>query len=212
MTTTSHSAPASAPNLADFLEDAKGRLIPRRLVKEIDLERDELVRELVGKAIALHELLATFKRSTMDDIAAFLELSAERYGAKLAGEKGNVTLTSFDGRLKIIRATADQLVFDERLQIAKGLIDECIHEWIEGSRDEIRALVDQAFQVDKQGKVSAERVLGLRKLEIEHPKWRSAMQAISDSVQVASTRSYVRFYVRDDAGDYQPVNLDIAAL
>lgn len=202
----------NVPDLSDYMQDAKGRLIPRKLVKEIDLERDGLVRELVEKAIVLRDTIAAFKAYAMGDIAAFLELSAERYNAKLAGDKGNVTLTSFDGRFKIIRATADQLVFDERLQIAKGLIDECIHEWIKGSRDEIRVLVDQAFQVDKQGKVSADRVLGLRKLEIEHPKWARAMEAIGDSVQVAATRAYVRFYVRDDAGDYLPVNLDIAAL
>lgn len=212
MNTNIPSAQGSAPKLDDYMEDAKGRLIPRRLVKEIDVQRDELVRELVNKAQGVSEALTLFKRAAMGDIAAFLELSAERYGAKLEGEKGNVTLTSFDGRYKIIRATADQLTFDERLQTAKILIDECIGEWIEGSRDEIRVLVNQAFQVDKQGKVSAERVLGLRKLEIKHEKWKSAMQAIGDSVQVASTRSYVRFYERDDAGDYQPINLDIAAL
>ena len=38
--------------------------------------------------------------------------------------KGNVTLTSYDGKYKIQRAIAEYLHFDERLQVAKELIDD----------------------------------------------------------------------------------------
>ena len=60
----------------------------------------------------------------MNDVQAFVELSAEQYGAKLGGIKGNVTLTSYDGKYKIQRAIAEYLHFDERLQVAKELIDD----------------------------------------------------------------------------------------
>ena len=36
---------------------------------------------------------------------------------------------------------------------------------------------------------------------------------ISDSLRVSSTKPYIRFYERDDAtGEYQAINLDVAAL
>jgi len=201
------------PPEGDGLFDAKGRWVPRRLIKEVDLARDELVGELIERAREASTALAEFKERTMADIAAFVELSAEKYDVQIGGKKGNVTLLSFDGRYKIVRAMADRLVFDERLQAAKELVDECIREWTAGSRDEIRVLVEHAFQADRQGKISTERVLGLRRLEIESDRWREAMRAISDSVQVASTTAYVRFYERVGETDrYRPISLDVASV
>jgi len=59
----------------------------------------------------------------MDDVGAFIQLSAEKYEVKVGGNKGNVSLLSFDGRYKIVRQVAENITFDERLQAAKALID-----------------------------------------------------------------------------------------
>lgn len=190
--------------------DAKGRYVPRRLVKDVDIARHDLVLELVSRARTMSEQLAAFRRAADADIDAFVELSAEKYGAKPGRVKGNLSLTSFDGRYRVVRQVQDRLVFDERLQVAKELVDTCIHEWTEGTRPEIRALVEHAFQTDRAGKVSTERVLGLRRLEIDSPRWAEAMTAIADSVQVATSKAYLRFYER--IGDaYRPINLDLSA-
>jgi hypothetical protein len=124
-----------------------------------------------------------------------------------------MTFITFDGRLKISVAISDTLVFDERLQIAKGLIDECVQQWLVGARPEIAALINDAFQVDKAGNISTWRVLALRKLDITDETWVQAMRALNDSVQVQSSKSYVRFYRRvGDSERYEPVSLDFAAL
>lgn len=197
----------------DMMLDTKGRLVPRRLVRDVDLARDELVRELIEKAKAQSATLARLKREVLDSVQAFAELSAEQYGVQLGGDKGNITLLTYDGRYKVTRQIADLLVFDERLQVAKSLVDECINEWAVGAGDEIRALVTHAFQVDKAGKVSTERVLGLRKLDIDHDKWHSAMRAIGDSITVVSTSTYIRFYERvGDTETWQPISLDFASV
>ena len=154
-----------------------------------------------------------FRDDVMGDVAAFVQLSAEQYGAKVGGNKGNLTLTSYDGRFKVQRSIAETLVFDERLQAAKELIDECITEWTEGSRDELKALINDAFQVDKEGRINTGRVLSLRRLKINDDRWQRAMQAVSDSLQVAGSKAYLRIYVRRDGdGKYEPVSLDLAAL
>lgn len=196
-----------------MLTDSKGRLVPRRLVKDVDIARDSLVRELIGKARALSKVLAELKLTANADLQAFIELSAEQYGVTVGGAKGNVTLLSYDGSLKVTRQIADHLVFDERLQAAKELIDTCIRKWSAGSDDKILALVEHAFQVDRQGKVSTERVLGLRRLAIDDPTWQRAMTAISDSVQVASSKSYLRFYERvGDTDQWRAISLDLASV
>jgi hypothetical protein len=194
------------------MKDAQGRLVPVNLVKDVDKVRDTLVREIAGKALALRETMRVFRDDAMGDMATFVELSAEQYGAKVGGHKGNLTLTSYDGQFKIQRSIAETLVFDERLQAAKELIDECITEWTEGSRDELKALINDAFQVDKEGRINTGRVLSLRRLAIDDDRWRRAMQAVSDSLQVAGTKAYIRIYARREDGKYEAVSLDMAAL
>jgi hypothetical protein len=195
------------------MQDSQGRLIPVDLVKDIDRARDDLVREIVSKAKEVSRQVATFKAGAMADIEAFVDLSGEKYGLQLGGKKGNITLTSYDGRYKIIRAVSEYIVFDERLQVAKQLIDECINEWSNGSRSEIRALVGHAFKTDAEGKVSTARIMGLKRLDIRDEKWQRAMSAIGDSMQVAGSKSYVRIYERvDNSEQYRQIPLDAAAL
>lgn len=196
-----------------YWRDAKGNLTPEELVKDIDKERDALVQEWVEKAKALNTEISRFKGGVFGDIQAFVELSAEKYGAKLGGNKGNITLFSYDGKYKIQRAINDHLQFDERIQAAKALIDECLNEWSEGSRPELKTLIERAFNVDKEGNLNTGRILGLRRVEITDPRWLNAMQAISESVQVVSSKAYVRIYERvGDSDQYQPISLDVAGV
>lgn len=205
---------ATPPAVADetkYLEDAQGRLVPLKLISPIDLARDGLVKEIVAGARIQSFALGEFKARVFDDIAAFVELSAEKYGAHLGGSKGNVTLTSFDARYKVQRTIADSLVFDERLQAAKALIDDCIHEWGKTSRPEIMALVNDAFNIDKEGKINTGRVLSLRRLDIKDSKWLAAMQAITDSLRIAGSKAYFRVYERvESTGEYKAIPLDVA--
>jgi hypothetical protein len=195
-----------------FKMDAMGRLIPIKMIKEIDLSRDDLVEEIVGKAKNVSGVLNDFKGKALGDIEAFVALSAEKYGAKLGGRKGNVTLTSFDGKYRIIRAVSDLLEFDERLQAARALIDECIKEWTEDSRDEVLALIDSAFYPDRSGRVNAKRIMGLRRLKIDDEKWRRAMEALADSLQVTGSRTYLRIYERvGNTDEYRQIGLDVVA-
>lgn len=196
-----------------FRQDAKGHLVPEVLIKPIDLARDELVNELVGRAKAVSAQLAQLKSSAFGDIKAFVEMSAEQYKATIGGKKGNVTLLSFDGRFKIVHAVQDSIKFDERLQAARALIDECAVEWTQDARSEVRVLVNEAFRTDKAGEISTGRVLALRRLEIQDPRWQRAMQAISDAVQVVGSKSYIRVYERiGDSDQYAPIPLDIASI
>lgn len=195
-----------------YWKDAQGNLVPESKVKDIDKLRTDLVTRLCQMAEAQAGGLKEFKLTTMTEVAAFVALSLEEYGVKTGGTKGNVTLTTFDGQYKLVRQMADNIVFGEQLMAAKALIDACVHEWAQGANDNIRALVNHAFQTDKEGKINTGRVLGLRRLDIRDPQWQQAMQAIADSMQTQSTKPYVRFYKRDDAsGVYQPIVLDAAA-
>ncbi|WP_085593458.1 DUF3164 family protein [Thalassospira sp. MCCC 1A01428] len=196
----------------EYLEDAKGKLIPLSQVPDDHRMRDTLVREKIAKVMELQKHLRDFKLEAMADIQAFIQLSAEKYGVSVGGTKGNVTLTTVKGDMRMMRQVSENLAFDEKLLAAKALIDECIIEWSEGSRPEIQTLVQDAFQTDQQGKISTGRVLGLRRLQIADEKWKRAMEAISDSIHVQDTKAYVRFQRRTETGRWETIPLDLAAV
>lgn len=196
-----------------YMTNAQGHLVPVTTISQVDLCRDQLVMDIVSKAKELQKAMLAFKTQTMEDIAAFIGLSAEKYDAVLGGKKGNVTISSFDGKYRVVRSIAESITFDERLQIAKELIDKCILRWSEGSNPQIQALVQHAFQTDKTGKINTGRVLGLTRLDIRDPDWNNAMQAIRDAIQVVSSKEYVRIYEREgNSENFKQISLDIAGL
>ncbi|PHS48780.1 MAG: sulfate transporter [Marinobacter sp.] len=196
-----------------FRRNAQGHLVPIDKIKDIDRLRDDLVLNLIARVNKLHEQMSEFKAEVASEIDAFLELSAREYDTPYGGKKGNVTLRSFDGRYMVKRNIADREVFDERLQVAKELIDQCLHEWTADSRSEVQALVEHAFQTDKEGKVSLSRVLQLRQVNITDEKWQKAMHAIADARQVIGSAKHLNFYEREsEDGPYRHIPLDIAKL
>ncbi len=201
-----------AGDLKGYMRDAKGSLVPEDLVKPIDKHRNSLVLTIATQAEEISEKLKSIKMEWNREIEEFVSRVAKSYEVKLGGKKGNLSLVSYDGVFKVQIAIAERIVFDERLQIAKTQIDSCMKRWTKDSRSEIQVLINSAFDVDKQGNVNRERILGLRRLAITDEKWKKAMDIISDSIQVSSTKSYIRVYKRDEAGEYKQIPLDFASL
>ena len=200
----------SVPN--GMMLNPKGGFDPISTVEDIDIARDSTVIEVADMAKHLHAEMGAYKQKMLNEIKAFVDLSLEMYGVKQGGKKGNITLLSYDAKYKIQIAQQDNITFDERLQGAKELIDECVVEWSDGSDDKIKVLVNHAFEVDKEGNISTGRILSLRKLKIKDAKWKRAMEAISDSIQVVMTKEYIRVYERDGKGKYHQIALDFAGL
>ncbi|OAG72916.1 sulfate transporter [Gluconobacter japonicus] len=198
-------------NLDDYMKDSAGRFVPRANVKPEDLLQDELVKKLFERARAIRELMRQFREDADSDIRAFLDLLAEQYGAKKGGAKGNLTLSTYDGCERVTIAISDTITFGPELQIAKELVDSCLTRWTEGGNANIRAVVTDAFDVGKEGKLNVSKILGLRRLSIDDEEWKRAMQAITDAVKVNASRSYIRFHERASPdGAFIQVPLDIA--
>jgi len=196
-----------------YMQDHMGRLVPETIVKDVDKMRDQVVKEIVREAMELNESLAAFKRKAMDDVLAFVNLSAEKYSAKLGGAKGNISLTSFDGKYKVIRSINEYITFDERLEAAKALLDDCLKSWTSEASEDLRKLVNFAFEVDKTGHISIQRVMGLLRVDIKDETWMKAMEAIKESIQISGSKAYIRIYQRIGESDkYKQINLDLAAL
>ena len=193
----------------EMIENGAGRMVPRRQVRPEVLQEDDLVRDLVEKAETLHDAIVAFKNTAINDIEAHAALVAERYGVKLGGRRGGLRLHSFDQRLRVEVSVADTMTFGAELQAAKVLIDECLTEWTEGGNDNIRTVVMEAFEVGEGKKLRVDRILGLRRLNIDDAKWQRAMEAIADALRVERSKQYIRLYRRANAdAPFRQIALD----
>ena len=195
-----------------YKRNAVGHLVPIESIAEIDLARDQFVQEMVARAQEFSSKLQAFKATVTGDFQAFCDLSAEKWEVSLGGEKGNVSLKSFDGRFEVIREVNELLDFDERLHIAKAIVDECLVEWSAGLDTKIRTLIMSAFQVDSKGKVNTKRILGLRRYNFDDERWQRAMQAINEAIMVTGSCTYFRFYAADEQGKLGQVKLDFSGI
>ncbi|MEB4591363.1 DUF3164 family protein [Candidatus Thiothrix sp. Deng01] len=196
-----------------FRENALGHLVPVGQIREQDLLRDEVVCRVAAHAKRLNGELAEFKRGSLADIVDLVVVSAERYGAKVGGDKGNVTLSSFDGRFRLVRSMAAVITFTEELQAAKALIEACIERWSDGADARLKSLVMRAFKPNAQGELRTAAVLSLLRLEMQDDEWARAMGALRDSIQASGTTVYLNVYERVGAtGLYRHIPLDLAAV
>lgn len=198
-------------NGKQYMADAKGSLVPVEAVKPADKLEDETVRKIMDFARELSAQIGRFRGHTFTDLGEFDALLEQDYGAKGGGRKGNRTYQTFDGCQKVQVQVSDFIDFGPQLQIAKGLIDECLNEWAADSRPEIRAVVTRAFNTDKEGHINRSEIFMLLRLDIEDERWVKAMEAIRAAMRVTGSKTYIRFYERPalDA-EWKAVTIDIA--
>ena len=191
--------------------DAAGQPVPPKYINQVDKKRDALVERLNKVAVDLNKRLADFRVKVLDDVEKYLSDLETQYDVEARTREGNKMLSNFSNTLRMEVKINKFIEFDERLAIAKEIIDDCIRKWSQGADDKITVLVMDAFKVDKKGKIDRDRVLGLKKLNIKDKDWAKAMDIIYDSIVVVGARAYLRFSMKDESGRWQTIPLDIAA-
>lgn len=195
-----------------YMQDRKGRLVPVDQVSPHDLEMDAFVFSNIEAAKQLQQTMRDFKRRVFGDCHAFMALLDEKYNVKRGGVKGNVSFLSYDGKYQITLSVSDSLSFGPELQSAKSLIDECLNDWSAGADEKIKVIINDAFEVDREGQLNTGRILTLRRIKLDDERWNQAMEAISDSIVVTGTKPYINFRERDDDGKMKHISLDMASL
>ena len=195
----------------EYVGDGSGGWTPVSLIKPQHLLEDETVRKIVGFASELSAQVARFKEHTFDDIGALEAILAQEYETGIGGKKGNKTLMSVDRLFKVTVQVADHIDFGPELQVAKELVDQCLNEWSEDARDELRVIVTRAFNTDKTGQINRSEIFMLLRLDIEDPRWKRAMNAIRDAMRIVGSKTYVRCYRRETFdGPWQAITIDLA--
>lgn len=189
--------------------DAQGRAIPVSVIKSEMLKQDTVVNNTLDRVIRLQKRIIADKIKLYAEIESYLEFIAKKSGMEW---KGNAAFTSFDGKYKIDIRFKERIEFGLELQLAKQKIDDCIRAWTTDSNVNLRAIINEAFQVNKKGEIAKFRILALRKYNIKDPIWKEAMELIDQAIQVVATKQYVSFYARDEHGEYKMIVLNFTAL
>jgi hypothetical protein len=192
----------SKPTTAKVLVDSQGREFPTSIIDRELVKRDALVSRIAERAMKLQERILTDKRKMVDDLA-------RRNGLKW---RGNAELVNFDESMKVEVRYRERIQFGVELQLAKQKIDECLKDWTSESNANLRAIITEAFQVDKKGEIAKHRILALRRYNIQDTTWKEAMGLIDKAIQVTSTKQYLAFYRREPNGSYEQVVLNFTAL
>ncbi len=180
--------------------------------------KDALIHEQVYRMIdfakGLGAEIARFKAHTFADIDALDAMLAQEYGVTRKGAKGNRSFTSADGRYRVsIKINTPEVVGPELLQ-AKALIDEIVVEKGADADPVLAALVAQAFDVGKQGRVNTDMLRRLKKMEIDDPRWPRIQKAIGDAITDGVSKAYITFHEWQGgtAGGWRMIPVDMAAI
>lgn len=190
-----------------YWRNTAGHLVPAELVAEIDAFRNDTVMEIAQEIEEESRRLSAKKAKWMSDVLTFIQLSGEKYGVEVGGQKGNTTISSYDGAYRVQIAVQTRVVFDERLRLAQQLLEEYFQELTNDIPPEIRVFVQEGFAMDAEGQIRASGVLALQKYAINAPKWRRAMELIMLAIDRQTSGTYLRVSKRDKDGKFRMVPL-----
>lgn len=192
--------------------DPRGNAVPQAYVKPLDRKRDHEVEMAVKEALAIEKRMRDLKGKIIGRITKYRAAMEKDTGVKLEG-KGNVCLTNFSGDKQLEFSMNDIIVFDEKLQVARQLINDCIGEWSVDSNKNLKVVINQAFEMDKKGKVNTQAILKLRSLNIRNAKWKQAMELIGESISITGTRQYLNIRIRENSSaKLRTVNLNFSSM
>jgi hypothetical protein len=203
---------ASVKPVNGFILDEHGNMNKLENVKEHELLRDQLVREMSREAAALADEIQALKTKFAKRFEQHINTLSDLYEVKVGGKKGNVKLLSYDKKLRIERSKQDRLTTNEHMVVATQLVDQCLAGWSKGSNRNLQAFVRKYFRTDAKGNYNIADLQRVRKLKLDTPDelWEKAMQALDNAIEYDFTTTYFRAFYREDDGQYVQIPLDIA--
>ncbi|WP_025811996.1 DUF3164 family protein [Komagataeibacter kakiaceti] len=141
---------AEAHPLPDVLVSPFGNEVPTSRIRDDILFRHQTANALVEAAMGLNAELRARKEQFFADVDAFIDLTLERYNARLGGRRGGVVIANFSETMKVEVSTSDYLRVNEAITAAQALMNEVLDDVGEGASDDVRTLLANASCVTKR--------------------------------------------------------------
>jgi hypothetical protein len=190
--------------------DEQGISIPFTRVNKSEKLKERLAASLVKESMVVSaKLKALHDQIRLAENAIYEASKAE---GKTLTKKGSFTWYNFDKSIRIEVNNNDTVKFDEAMiAAARERLDEFIKDNTSGTDDIVRQLINSAFHSGKGG-LDTKKVLGLLKWrsKIKDGRFQEALNLISESQNIDSSKKYYRVWVKDEQGQYQNINLQFS--
>ena len=183
-----------SPIPEDLIRRPDGSFVSLKSLEPREQLAHELVSELFPQAVQQSEALAALKKLALQEMYAFRDNMFMDYQVKVTGREGGFSCKSVCGTMMVKLDVNQHTAFGPELGAAKALIDQFIEEKLEGSSDEIKAIIDKVFKIGASGRVDTYGILGLREHKFTDPLWLRAIEAIEDAIIRDGKTIYIRFY------------------
>lgn len=200
----------------EFWHDETGIAVPKSRVFPQEKVKEAAIKKIVEKALKTTEALVDLKQMITEATERILDEARKDNKVKLSG-KGNYTWFSFDRSIKIEVAVNEMVRFDDILiASAKERLLSLIRGNINGL-DFIIAIVEEAFQTSR-GQLDPKKILGLRKHTERIPEgdfkleWEEIMKLIDKATSRVFTKKYQRIFKKNEAGEYEVIELNFSAV
>jgi hypothetical protein len=189
--------------------DYKDRPTPQRFIEKTVKRRERAIDKMFGGAENISSRMLQLKLKVVKTFDDYLNYLAEQNDASwMSNSKGNISLTNFDHTRQVVRKNATRIEYDENINLAKQVADDFLREQSKGAPANLRVLVNEAFEVDKKGRVSPDRIEWLARIQIKHAKWQKFQELVAKSRAIAGSKVYYTLRHRETATDeWQTIKL-----
>lgn len=175
--------------------DAAGRQVPANYVPKFAKTKDAAARKILA---AWRKEEARLRKLWKETVAAVEKIHAEaRKEEKLepatVADKGYFSFRSFDGNIVVRLDRARDVVFNEKLDLAKELIDEAVREIAGETAGDLRTIVESAFKPrGKNRTLDRQRLSDICRMNVRNEKWKKAVELIKAAAEESARMDYLR--------------------
>ena len=179
-------------------------------------EREVLIKSLCAKAADMNQKIAELKATSFGQLDKFYERMKE-YGEISTDNRGNFSIKTKDGRLKIEYTNHVIREFDERAETAVEhmelfLKEEFVKKHSQEAYDMIKSLLHRK---DSDGSFDINLINRLEQMRdrFNHEHWIKALDLFKESYSESGSSQYIRFYERDPSTQkFKLINLNFASV
>jgi len=183
------------------IKDAQGRLCPVTMFSDVQLARNILIAQNVTEAKRRAAEQSEYHHELIASIGEFFRISAEEHKAKGLGDEDGVSMVSIDGLQRIKLVKAKSATANEKLMIAKAMLEKLVEERGANVEPFFKALALSAFETSSTGQMRLDKVMELKNLRCDYPEWLEIKAALDQAIEYVFKKRYVVFYERESVKD-----------
>jgi hypothetical protein len=195
--------------------DETGQIIPIGRITDLERFKERNAIKLVKESTKVSNAIAELKELVKNVCNDVYERHMKQSNVQPDKQgKGNYTWWNFDRTIKITVKINEQIAFDDlTIAAAKIKFDEFLENTIVAKDDFVKEMVSSAFEA-RGGKLDVKQVLSLIKYKskVKNELFQEAIKLLEESIRRPKSKTYFQIWTKDDAGEYQLINLDFASL